>query len=459
MTRTTKILSGGVLIALVLASGYTWRQRSMARGSTAMRAAPKAASGMDGMAGMSGMDGMQGKAASGEVAGRSGENSMAGMNMSGDGSVLLTASQLRQFGVTFGLVQQRMMSDESRATGTVVADQTRMSMITARYNGYVERLMANVEGQRIAAGQPLAAIFSPELVAAQEELLVARRLDGPALRAAIPGVADASGSLVAASTRRLKSLGLTDAQIGAVLRTGQPQRTVVLAAPTGGILTARHIVQGQAVTIGMPLFAVTDLSVVWIDVQVRASDAAQVHEGTDARIDVTGATGHTYVGRVSYIYPTVNATARTLTARVTIPNRDGVLKPGMYATVKLASASRTALTIPETAVVSTGDGAVVFVDMTGGDGSLRVLPQRVELGTISGGYAEVLSGLTQGQRVVTSAQYLLESESNLGEIMKGMIGMGQSMSGMDSAPAAKATEMSGMPGMKVSPAPVAKVRP
>ena len=332
-------------------------------------------------------------------------------------------------------------------------------MITARYDGYVERLMANVEGQRIASGQPLAAIFSPELVAAQEELLVARRLDGSGGRSTVPGVADASGSLVAASTRRLKSLGMTDAQIATVLRTGQPQRTIVLAAPTSGIITARHVVQGQAVTVGMPLFAVTDLSSVWIDVQVRTSDAAHVREGTVARIDVTGLTGHTYVGRVSYIYPTVNETARTLTARVTIPNRDGMLKPGMYATVRLASTSRQALTIPETAVVSTGDGAVVFVDMTGGDGSLRVLPQHVELGTISGGYAEVLAGLTEGQRVVTSAQYLLESESNLGEIMKGMIGMGQSMSGMDSSPAANGADMSAMPGMQMPPAPAVKARP
>ena len=450
MTRTTLIISGGVVIALALASAYVWRQRPMARRNDAMRGTPSATRGMEGMPGMTGTGGPSGgNAAAG----------MDGMNMSGDGSVMLSASQLRQFGVTFGTVERRTMSDESRATGTVVADQTRMSMITARYDGYVERLMANVEGQRIAAGQPLAAIFSPELVAAQEELLVARRLDGSGGRSTVPGVADASGSLVAASTRRLKSLGMTDAQIATALRTGQPQRTIVLAAPTSGIITARHVVQGQAVTVGMPLFAVTDLSSVWIDVQVRASDAAHVREGTVARIDVTGLTGHTYVGRVSYIYPTVNETARTLTARVTIPNRDGMLKPGMYATVRLASTSRQALTIPETAVVSTGDGAVVFVDMTGGDGSLRVLPQHVELGTISGGYAEVLAGLTEGQRVVTSAQYLLESESNLGEIMKGMIGMGQSMSGMDSSPAANGADMSAMPGMKMPPAPAVKARP
>ena len=453
MTRTTRAITGAVLTALALASAYIWRQRSTVRRNTATSAAPKATSATEGMAGKSGVSGSSAQSGGNTMSG------MAGMTTSGDGSVLLTASQLRQFGVTFGTVEKRLMSDESRASGIVVADQTRMSMITARYNGYVEKLMANVEGQRIAAGQALASIFSPELVAAQEELLVARRLDGSDARSTVPGVADASGSLVAASTRRLKSLGMTDAQIATVLRTGQPQRTIVLAAPTSGVITARNVVQGQAVTIGMPLFGVTDLSSVWIEVQVRTTDAAHVREGTDALIDVTGSTGHRYIGRVSYIYPTVNETARTLTARVTIPNRDGMLKPGMFATVRLASTSRQALTIPEAAVVSTGDGPVVFVDMTGGDGSLRVLPQHVELGTVSGGYAEVLSGLTQGQRVVTSAQYLLESESNLGEIMKGMIGMGQSMSGMDNAPSAKGADMTAMPGMKMSPTPAAKARP
>ncbi len=454
MTRTARIVTGGVLTAVVLAAVYGWRHWPAARANRATGSSPSVTSGMSDMKGMPGM--------SGQTAGNGSAGESAGTPLAADGSVLVTASQLRQFGVTFGTVGQRLMSDESRATGTVVADQTRLSIITARYSGYVERLLANVEGQRIAAGQPLASIYSPELVAAQEELLVARRLDGTGTRSTVPGVADATGSLVAVSRRRLTSLGLTDAQIETVLRTGEPQRTILLVAPTSGVITTRHVVQGQAVSVGMPLFAVTDLSRVWIEVQVRASDAAHVREGTNAHLDVAGLSGRTWVGRVSYVYPTVNETARTLTARVSIANPDGMLKPGMYATVRLSSSSRSALTIPETAVVSTGDGTVVFVDMTGGDGSLRVVPQRVTLGTVSGGFAEVLSGLTEGQRVVTSAQYLLESESNLGEIMKGMIGMGQGMAGMDATPGTKGTDvpaMPGMPGMQASPTPAAKARP
>ena len=147
MTRTTRAITGAVLTALALASAYIWRQRSTVRRNTATSAAPKATSATEGMAGKSGVSGSSAQSGGNTMSG------MAGMTTSGDGSVLLTASQLRQFGVTFGTVEKRLMSDESRASGTVVADQTRMSMITARYNGYVEKLMANVEGQRIAAGQ------------------------------------------------------------------------------------------------------------------------------------------------------------------------------------------------------------------------------------------------------------------------------------------------------------------
>jgi len=214
------------------------------------------------------------------------------------------------------------------------------------------------------------------------------------------------------------------------------------------------------VTTGMPLFAITDLSTVWIDVQLRARDASHVRVGSTAEVTMTGQNRGGITGSVSLIYPTVDATSRTVTARVSLSNADARLKPGMFATVRLVSPGRQALAIPESAIISTGDGAVVFVDLGGADGSPRLMPQRVELGTLAGGFAEVLAGLTSGQRVVTSAQYLLESESNLGETMKGMVGMGASMPGMPrmssvpgpgNAPAAK---MSSMPGMAMPPRPV-----
>lgn len=430
MTRTGRAITGSVaLLAVAIIGAFLWRSR----GAPDEPAAARVAVASDGM---------------------------AGMNMSPDGAVVLSASQLRQFGITFATVEPRMLTDETRAVGTVVVDQSRQSMISARYSGYIDTLFANVEGQRIVTGQRLAAIFSPELLSAQEELLVARQLDANSSRAAIPGVPEGSAALTASSTRRLSALGMSDAQIGALLRTGRVQRTVTLTAPTNGILTTRNVVPGQAVTTGMPLFAITDLSTVWIDVQLRARDASHVRVGSTAEVTMTGQNRGGITGSVSLIYPTVDATSRTVTARVSLSNADARLKPGMFATVRLVSPGRQALAIPESAIISTGDGAVVFVDLGGADGSPRLMPQRVELGTLAGGFAEVLAGLTSGQRVVTSAQYLLESESNLGETMKGMVGMGASMPGMPrmssvpgpgNAPAAK---MSSMPGMAMPPRPV-----
>ncbi len=430
MTRSRRIITGGVLLLAIAISGVLlWR----ARRSPTDGAGTRAPVATDGMAGM------------------------PGMNVSPDGAVVLSASQLTQFGITFATVAQRMLTDETRAVGTVEVDQSRQSMITARYSGYVDTLFANVEGQRIAMGQKLAAIFSPELVAAQEEMLVARQLDATGTRAAIPGVPESSTALTASSTRRLAALGMSDAQIGTLLRTGRVQRTTTLTAPVNGILTTRSVVPGQAVTAGMPLFTITDLSTVWIEVQLRASDAPHVHVGSSAEITLTGASNSSVTGVVSYIYPTVNPTSRAVTARVSLRNADARLKPGMFATVRLASPARQALAVPESAVITTGEGAVVFVDVAGTDGSPRLMPRHVELGRLAGGYAEVLSGLTSGQRVVTSAQYLLESESNLGEIMQGMVGMSATVPRASRAAAAGTAtggDTSSMPGMAMPPTPV-----
>ncbi len=397
MTRSRRLIAASVaLLTLAIISVFFWRSRR----APTDRAASRAPVATDGM---------------------------AGMNMSADGGMALSASQLRQFGITFASVEPRMLTDETRAVGTVVVDQSRQSMITARYSGYIDTLFANVEGQRIIAGQKLAAIYSPELVAAQEELILAQQLDGDSRGAVVPGVPEGNASLTESATRRMSSLGMSDGQIATLLRTGRVQRTVTLIAPTNGTLTTRGVVQGQAVTAGMSLFAITDLSTVWIEVQLRASDVSHVRVGSTAEILLTGQSRGSIAGHVSYIYPTVDATSRTVTARVSLSNVDARLKPGMFATVRLASDARRALSLPESAIITTGDGAMVFVERSGTDGAPSLMPQRVELGTVAGGFAEVLAGLDSGQRVVTSAQYLLESESNLGEIMKGMVGMGATM--------------------------------
>ena len=190
--------------------------------------------------------------------------------------------------------------------------------MTSKFGGYVERLYVNVTGQPVRRGQPLAAIYSPELLAAQQELLVARGLDRTVGESAVPGVPASGGSLLAAARQRLRLWDVSDAQIAEVLRTGRPSRTVTLYAPASGIVTEKHVVQGQAIQAGMPLYGVTDLSTVWVEVQLREADAGLVRDGTVADLTFAGLPDRPYTGRVTYVYPTVGETTRTLAARVVV---------------------------------------------------------------------------------------------------------------------------------------------
>ncbi len=422
-----------VVLLLAAAAVAWWRLEGdrMAAGDSA-RGSATGMQGMEGMKGMKGMEGME------DMPG------MQGMNMSTDGSVELTAAQLRQFGVLFGTVELRTMTDDVRTVGTVMADETRIASVTPKFSGFVERLYVNSTGQPVRRGEPMAAIYSPDLLAAQQELLIARDLDRTLSGTSVPGVPASGSSLLAAARQRLRLWDVPESQIDEVLRTGRTQRTNTLYAPVSGIITERFVVQGQAVQAGMPLYTITDLSSVWVNIQLREGDASLVREGTTADLEFTAWPGRPYRGRVAYVYPTVGEATRTLAARIVVRNADGRLKPGMYATARLNSAARAALTVPSTAVIQTGERAIVFVDMGVG----RLMPHDVQLGRASADYTEVLAGLEAGQRVVTSAQFLLESESNLGEVMKSMIGMGGSAGGMSDMPGMdmSGADTRGMPG-------------
>lgn len=343
---------------------------------------------------------------------------MEGMDMSGDGAVQLTASQISRFGITFGSVEERTLSSTLRATGAVVTPENRVSTVTTKVNGYVERLHVGTTGVPVSRGQPLFDLYSPEIVAAQEELLLARRADRVVGTGAVPGVPNASSDLLGAARRRLALLDVPDALVEEVLRAGRVHRTMTVFAPSPGIVTERMIVEGQGVTAGMPLLTIADLSAVWVEVEVREGDSGALRPGQGVDIEVAALPGRSFKGRIELVYPTVDSSARTVRARVAVSNAGLALKPGMYATVDVLIPSRRTLTVPASAVISTGTRSVVFVDMGGG----RLMPHDVETGSAAGDYIEVLAGLEPGQRVVTSAQFLLESESNIAEVMKAMMG-------------------------------------
>lgn len=343
---------------------------------------------------------------------------IAGMDMTGDGTVELTSDQLREFGIRFSTAEVRPLSTEVRTIGQVTFDETRLAKVAPKFGGFVERLYVNFTGQPVGRGQPLLEIYSPELVAAQQELLVARELDRTMGQSSVPGVPARNTNLLSAARQRLRLWDMSDAQIDAVLQTGRVRRAITLYSPAGGIVVEKNVIEGQAVMAGQTLYTIADLRSVWVDAELRESDVANARVGSGADIELNAYPGRTFKGRITYFYPTVQEEARTVKARIDVANTGGILRPGMYATVVIKTPLRSALTVPASAAINTGDGSVVFVDMGGG----QLMPHDVVVGRTVGEYVEVISGLEAGQRVVTSAQFLLDSESNIGEVMKSMIG-------------------------------------
>ena len=345
---------------------------------------------------------------------------VAGMVMSDDGAARLTDAEIGQFGVTFGTVAERTLTSESRVAGTVTADETRVTQVAPRFGGFVEKLYVDFTGMAVRRGQALMELYSPEVLAAEQELIAARGLEGAIGEGGVPGVPAQKTDLVAAARRRLELWDVPQDEIARALRSGVASRTVTLHAPASGIVTEKSVVRGQSIAAGQSLYTIVDLSTVWVDAALRESDAAIIRVGSGADVEAGGMAGHIVKGRVAWISPTLDSASRTVRARITVANTDGTLKPGMYATVRLHTPSRTVLTVPASAVVRTGERAVVFVDMGNGE----LMPHEVALGATAGDFTEIRSGVDRGARVVTSAQYLLDSESNLGEVMRGMIGQG-----------------------------------
>jgi len=287
--------------------------------------------------------------------------------------------------------------------------------------------------------------YGESKLAAEQELLVAGTLERSIGQSAVPGVPASSPHLLEAAKRRLALWDISDAQIEEILHSGHVRRTLTLYAPTSGIVLEKHIVQGQAFEPGQMLYRIAKLDTVWLNAEVREVDAGVVREGSRATAELAAYPGRSFTGRVAYVYPTLDSAARSLGVRIEMPNPHGLLKLGMYATVHITTPVRTALTIRTSAVLRTGTRALVFVDMGNG----RLMPRDIVLGTVAGDYVEVRSGLEPGQRVVTSAQFLLDSESNLAEVMKSMIGEMNMPTGGHTAPRSDMQDMRDTPGMQM----------
>jgi Cu(I)/Ag(I) efflux system membrane fusion protein len=301
-------------------------------------------------------------------------------------------------GIQFEPVLREEVRDAVRAVATVVPDESRISHVHTRVSGWIEQLHVNTTGQQVRAGEILARIFSQELLASQTEYLMARRHAAMGIVSAVVGSGHA----------RLRVLGMTDEDIAAIERTGEPMPLVSVRAPRGGIVVNRAVTLGTSVDPSTELLTIADLARVWVLAEVAANDIAAVTVGTTAVLEFRAASAEPLRAKVEFLSPTLSERTRTVGVRLSLANPRGVLRPGLYGSAMFETPARDALTVSRDAVVDTGDVQHVFVECHG-----RVLPRIVTLGTFLGDRVEVLTGLAEGERVVSSGVFLLDSESRL----------------------------------------------
>jgi membrane fusion protein, copper/silver efflux system len=327
-----------------------------------------------------------------------------------DGLAPVNAGQegLRLAGVQTAVAERQELTRTTRAPGIVTPDESRVRHVHTKVAGFIEKLYVNYTGQQVRAGQPLLSIYSPELLATQEELLRARETAARFASSSLPEVRRGGEELLAAARRRLELLDVPPSFISRLERTGQVQRTVTLTAPASGFVTGKEIFEGQEVQPGMDLLMLTDLSRVWIEADFYEYEARSLRLGQKVVVMLPYDPGVRFTGRVNYIYPILDPQSRTLKVRLEFPNPGLALKPGMYVDVTPELETREGIVIPDSAVIDTGVRQVVFVEDHG-----AFVPREVRVGSRSEGKALVLSGIEAGERVAVRANFLLDSESRL----------------------------------------------
>lgn len=358
-----------------------------------------------GMAAMPGMEGMEG---------------MPGMAMGVDSvpSIRLNASQAALSGVTFAVARSAPVERTVRAVATATSSERGRVIVNARVTGWVERLMANETGRPVRRGDALLELYAPELVSAQEELLLARRLPAAAGRDA----------LVASARRRLSLWDISADQIERLEQTGEVQRRLIIRAPASGSILEKNVVEGQMVRAGDPLYTLVDLSTIWVEPAIFESDIAQIQVGQSAEITFDGLPGRQFDGKVTFLYPELDRRTRTLRVRVEVANRDGAIRPMMFGVARIHGRGVTGVVVPLQAVLPTGTRDLAFI-VRGG----AVFPTPVVVGARGDSTVIIVTGVAVGDTVIASATFLFDSESQLGAAMAGIMlnmGMGLDMGGM-----------------------------
>jgi RND family efflux transporter MFP subunit len=335
----------------------------------------------------------------------------------GNSGLKISPEKIQKMGVKAEPAKLQMLDKTVRASGRVEIDESRTYTVTAKFEGYIERLHVNTTGQPVGRGQPLFEVYSPELVSAQREYAIAAQGVGK-LNEAGGEAQSAMKQLADSSLQRLKNWDISEEQVKALAKSGAAKRTLTFRAPVAGIVTEKKAVQGMRFMPGDMLYQIADTSSVWVQADVFEQDIGAVSVGQKAKIRINAYPGESFEGRIAYVYPTLKAETRTVPVRIELANPKGKLKPAMFAEVEIPVAGAAqVVTVPNSAVIDSGSKQVVIVQLAEG----RFEPRVVKLGQRGGDFVQVLGGVREGEMVVSSANFLIDAESNLKAALGGML--------------------------------------
>ncbi len=342
-------------------------------------------------------------------------------SMDSGGTVSIDPITVQNMGVRMGEVIRDDFNRIIQTVGKVEYDEELLYIVNTKISGWIEELYVNYEGAEVEEGDPLLEIYSPELVSTQEEYLLAIRLYERIGDDSLPSVREDAESLLSSARTRLEYWDIPEAEIERLEQTGEIKKTVLLRAPATGVVIDKYAVEGAFIKAGMDLYQIADLRTIWVHASIYDNEIPWISEGQTAEMELSYLPGKKYTGLITYIYPYLRNEARDIHVRLVFQNPNFELKPGMYANIRLKGKTiADALVIPSEAVIRTGERDVVFV--VRGEGKFE--PREVEIGEVGGpgnAYLRLLSGLLEGERIVTSAQFLLDSESRLQEVILKML--------------------------------------
>ncbi len=343
------------------------------------------------------------------------ENDPADMPM---GAIRVSQEKQQLIGVKFGEVTSGAGIHSFRSVGKVTMDETRFSKVQTRIEGWIDKVYVDFTGKEVEKGQPLLTLYSPEMLASQQEYLLAIRSREIMKDSPLAGSQQQSDSLLAAARKRLELFSLSEAQIEDITRTQKPLTNITIYSPISGYVMMRNAFPKQRITPETELYTVVDLSKVWIMADVFENEASMIQVGMPARVSLSYGKSRSINARVSYIQPEVDPTTRTLKVRIEADNPDMQLRPDMFVDVDFSVAMSARMTVPAEAVLDTGLKRTVFVDR--GNGYLE--PRQVEIGERIGDRIEITKGLSPTERIVISGNFLIDSESQLKSSAAGMAG-------------------------------------